>query len=369
MASAPGAPLDARAVAARAAADRAFCVALLPRVSRTFALSIEALPETLRDAVRVSYLLCRAVDTIEDEPRLAPAVRVALFDAFDALLADDAADPAAFEQACAGANLAAAGPDGELCRGAGALFRAFRALPAAQRDAVRPHVQEMSRGMRAYCARADAAGAELRLTDLPDLERYCYYVAGTVGNLLTALFEETVPGLTPAARAGARERAVSFGLGLQLVNIVKDVAEDLARGVCFLPESLAAAHGVALEQILEPEARAAGLAIVRAVSERAHAHLDRAREYVALWPAGPEGTAVRLFCAVPLGLALATLREVERGKDTLRAGATPKVSRPFVARLLISARMAAGSDQKLARLFARCEGVRPETGPVSDAVA
>jgi len=46
--------------------DRAFCQAALPRVSRTFALSIEGLPETLRDAVRAAYLLCRVVDTVED---------------------------------------------------------------------------------------------------------------------------------------------------------------------------------------------------------------------------------------------------------------------------------------------------------------
>ena len=73
-------------------ADRRFCKRLLPRVSRTFALSIEALPDSLREAVRTAYLLCRVVDTVEDAPRLSLEERVRRFDVFDALLADDQGD-------------------------------------------------------------------------------------------------------------------------------------------------------------------------------------------------------------------------------------------------------------------------------------
>src|SRR5512140_312162 len=66
---APGGPT------ATAPEDTAFCIAILPRVSRTFALSIEALPEPLRAAVRTAYLLCRVVDSIEDEASLPAAQR------------------------------------------------------------------------------------------------------------------------------------------------------------------------------------------------------------------------------------------------------------------------------------------------------
>ena len=43
---------------------------ILPDVSRTFALTIPALPAELRDVVANAYLLCRLADTIEDEPVL-----------------------------------------------------------------------------------------------------------------------------------------------------------------------------------------------------------------------------------------------------------------------------------------------------------
>ena len=353
-----------------AARDTEFCRTILPRVSRTFALSIEALPGSLRAAVRSAYLLCRVVDSIEDEPTLEGSQRSELFDIFDRLLEEgpeDGTDSAELELACVRASVGGTGADGELCRGAGAVFRSFHALPPSQRDAILPHVLEMSRGMRSYCAR----GIAPRLGDLADLERYCYFVAGTVGNLLTVLFEETVEGLSQELRRALRDRAVSFGIGLQMVNVVKDVATDFVdRGMCFLPLDLAREHGLEVERLLDPVMRDAGVAVVRAVCARAREHLRRAEEYITLWPAsgpsGRAGRAVRLFCTVPLALALATLRSVEQGDETLRAGTEPKVSRTAVARILAEGAGAATSNRALAALLGRCRedvAFAPVAGP------
>jgi farnesyl-diphosphate farnesyltransferase len=318
--------------------DREFCAEMLPKVSRTFALSITALPESLRDAVRVAYLLCRIVDTVEDDAQLCGENRERLFDLFDLLMVDDRADTSPFERLSTELGIGAGTEDQRLCVGAGAVFRCFRALVLVQRTAIRPHVLEMSRGMREYTHQADRVG-KLRLRDLEELERYCYFVAGTVGKLLTALFESEVPGLSRQVVAGVRARAVSFGLALQMVNIVKDVAADHQRGDCFLPEELAKSAGVSLDDILEPSRRDAGLMVVRAVCGRAREHLRRAEEYTMLWPVDG-GRQVRLFCTVPLALALATLREVEHGADTLVVGKTPKVSREMVVQLFADANVA-----------------------------
>jgi farnesyl-diphosphate farnesyltransferase len=327
-------------------ADREFCRQLLPQVSRTFALSIELLPANLRDAVRVSYLLCRIVDTIEDDAKLLRPDREASFDQFDALLERDELDPAGFEARCRVQwDREPPSPDITLCLGAGSVLRCFRALDDGQKQAIRPPVLEMSRGMREYSARADQEG-RLRLRDTADLERYCYYVAGTVGELLTALFEQSVPSIGEEALRQIRERSVSFGLGLQLVNIVKDVAADHERQDCFLPEDVATESGVQLADILDPLQRPLALQVVARVCARAREHLQRAREYTLLWPSAG-GEHVRLFCAVPLMLALATLEEVEAGDDTLRPGRTPKISRAQVAQIIEQARRAVTSDDVL----------------------
>ncbi len=343
--------------------DRAFCVAALPRVSRSFALSIEALPPNMREPVRVAYLLCRVVDTIEDEPDVPPELRRARFDAFDAQLMDDGAPPQPLEALFPTA--AADDHDALLCQRAGAVFRCFRALPEASREAIRPHVLEMSLGMRMYTARADALG-RLELRDVPDLERYCYYVAGTVGELLTDLFELQLPDLPAETRAELRDLAAAFGQGLQLVNILKDVPGDLERGVVFLPRSLLREHRLEPSQLLEPRRRQAGLAALRELCGRARLQLEEAKTYVRSWPL-PGGEPIRLFCAVPLLLALATLDEIEAGEDTLRPGRSPKVSRGALGRLLQRVVHAAGDDAALARLLEApsSEPRAPETSPGS----
>jgi nucleoside-diphosphate-sugar epimerase/phytoene/squalene synthetase len=291
-------------------------------------------------------------------------VRRALYDTFDAALAASARGDAGaaaladFERRSAAQGLGQSETERELCRGAGAVFRAFASLPEAQRRAIEPRVAEMSRGMRSYSERADREGG-LRLRDLADLERYCYFVAGTVGELLTDLFALSCH-VDSARLAELEARAVSFGLGLQLVNILKDVADDAARGDCFLPVLSAEQHGLDLRRVLEPSERTKGIALLRALSARAREHLTKAEEYTLLWPAGasaPAGGQVRLFCAVPLALALGTLREVELADDALVVGRAPTVSRAFVMAVFeravraATAETHAESDAELCALF------------------
>ncbi len=354
----PGSLADGGAAVA-SAADKSFCENALPGVSRTFALSIQALPAELREAICVAYLLCRVVDTVEDDRRLPPSARGSLFDAFDQALANafagDGSLGTVFEELAKSEGLGVSDHERTLCTQAGAVFRTFSSLPDVQRRAIEPRVAEMSRGMRAYSERADQENG-LRLRNVEDLEKYCYYVAGTVGELLTDLFRISFP-VDPATQRELEARSVSFGLGLQLVNILKDVAEDALRGDCFLPVKEAAEHGVSLETLLTPQDRPKGLALLRTLSARARQHLDRAEEYTLLWPGGSAGE-VRMFCAVPLALALATLREVELGDDALQPGRAPTVTRALVMKVFEDALAAtrpevAGSEKALAALFDR----------------
>ena len=140
-----------------------------------------------------------------------------------------------------------------------------------------------------------------------------------------------------------------------MVNIVKDVATDLERGDCFLPVKEAKAQGLNLDDLntlLEPEGRFAALDLLDIVIERAQKHLDAAREYTLLWPADG-GAEIRLFCAVPLAMATASLREVKKGDDTLKRGRTPKISRGEVFAILAQAKSAVKSDRALEQLFER----------------
>jgi len=342
----PRKPRSDRATSDDGEPDGTFLVRMLPEVSRTFALSIEALPEPLRSSVRTAYLLCRIVDTIEDSPHIAPERRQLLFARFES----------AFEEAEAARDLAEApewrgsdDPDHVLCRGAVRVFSTFAELEPDLRAALSAPILEMSSGMSEYCRRADRDG-RLRIESLEDLDRYCYFVAGTVGKMLTELFCWYAGDVDADLRSRVRARAVQFGQGLQLVNVLKDVSADHGRGVCYLPEDALSGRGLDRADVLRPEHRARALEVVAIVADRARAHLERAVEYTLSWPAD-RSHDVRFFCSVPLSLALATLGQVERGDETLVAGREPKVPRGRVVWIYEEARAAVSDNHRLRDLF------------------
>jgi squalene-hopene/tetraprenyl-beta-curcumene cyclase len=334
----------------------AICRRLLRDVSRTFALSIDMLPPSLRDSVGNAYLLCRIVDCIEDDARLPIDRRLTLFDAFDTVVGDDAANEEVLEPEARRAGVGETPGENELCAHAGAVLRRFRSLDRARREAIRPRVLEMSRGMREYATRA-ARDGHMRIADVADLERYCYFVAGTVGGLLTDLFALDVPGIEPDRLAELHRLAVRFGVGLQLVNIAKDVAVDLERGTCFLPANLLEHAGLAVEELLEPERSARAKRVIGSVCDLAAENLDDARAYTLGWPAGERTRAIRVFCSVPLVLALESLRVVR--ESSLARGTSPKVSRSEVFTVLRDVLASATDDRALAELLDRHARPRP----------
>lgn len=329
--------------------DVRFCFETLQKVSRTFALSIGMMPSPLRESVGVAYLLCRIVDTIEDDPSLEHSRRNYLFDVFNSLLRDDSSDPDCLARYGQGVGET---PDEEqMIAGSAAAFRTWRKLDATQRGACMPWILEMSDGMRAYSNRSGVNGG-MAIVDVPDLEAYCGYVAGTVGALLTDLFRLEVPGakVPPPSRMDDGWR---FGLGLQMVNILRDVAEDSSRGICWLPLSVLNAHNLTVGNLLDPAMRLHSERVVKSIASVARSHLRAANRYTLSWPS--EGSAVRLFCSVPLALAWLTLDEIELSSAHLELGSVPKVTREVVYAVTEKAVSLAADDLGLAAWLSALE--------------
>ena len=92
-------------------------------------------PADLRDAVVTAYLLCRILDSIEDDTKLAPREREALFDAFDTVLADDDASIAILEDLSARAAVGETSTERDICKHAARVIRSFRRLALPTREA------------------------------------------------------------------------------------------------------------------------------------------------------------------------------------------------------------------------------------------
>jgi farnesyl-diphosphate farnesyltransferase len=90
--------------------------------------------------------------------------------------------------------------------------------------------------MRQFVRRFDEKNG-LVLSDIDDLRDYCYSVAGIVGEMLTELYLLDRAELAASA-AELRDRAASFGEGLQLVNILKDAPRDGEEGRVYVPTNV-----------------------------------------------------------------------------------------------------------------------------------
>jgi farnesyl-diphosphate farnesyltransferase len=327
--------------------DEGYQDQILPHVSRTFALTIPQLPPPLRIAVTNAYLLCRIADTIEDEPALSPSETLAFLDRFKAVVAAgrgarDAAQLASEVDRRLSARTLPAERD--LILNLVRVLNVTASLTGPQRSAIQRCLTLMCYGMPRFQRSASLRG----LPCSTDLDDYCYYVAGVVGDMLTELFCEYSAAIA-RNRTKMQYLAVSFAQGLQMTNILKDVWDDRGRGACWLPQEVFTAHGLDLAQ-LSPEPANTGFdAGMRELIGVAHAHLRNALDYTLLIPATEVG--IRRFCLWAVGLAVLTLRKIYNNPG-FTAGSQVKITRSAVSMTRLLTDVSLRSDWMLHRLFA-----------------
>nr|BAL55583.1 squalene synthase [uncultured Gammaproteobacteria bacterium] len=335
--------------------DSAFQARFLDGVSRTFALTIPRLPEPVHQVIANGYLLCRIVDTIEDEATLDRAAKRRFCERFVEVV-QGRQNAAEFAQEFA-ARLSNRTPlaERELIQAIPRVIAITHKFSPADREALARCVAIMSHGM------ADFQDQDLRagLATLADLNRYCYYVAGVVGEMLTQVFCHHFPAMAKHEER-LLELAVSFGQGLQMTNILKDMWDDRERGVCWLPRDIFLAHGYELNNLRPGHRDPAFVAGLRELIAIAHGHLRNALEYTLLIPNSETG--LRDFCLWALGMAILTLRKIHRHPYFSRS-AEVKISRRSVKAVILITHLSHRHNELLRWLFGLAGSGLPGPAP------
>ena len=342
---------------------------ILPGVSRTFALTIPALPGHLAEVVTNAYLLCRLADTIEDDVALSDVQKTEYHERFVRVVeGNESPEPFAQELA---PLLSSRTLDAErdLVRNTARIIRITHGFSDAERSALMRCVTIMCRGMPEFQRNKSIDG----LPAMADLDAYCYYVAGVVGEMLTDLFLLHCPELE-SQRDRMMALAVSFGQGLQMTNILKDIWDDRQADTCWLPRSVFESHGFSLAKLDTGHGSPAFVAGLNELIGVAHAHLRNALEYSCTIPRRESG--IRKFCLWAVGLAVLTLRKIHQ-KPSFSSGAEVKVSRRTVKATILTTNIALKSNRALRLVFDRAaDGLplatremrlaRPDYGPASE---
>ncbi len=323
--------------------DDDFQTLLLEGVSRTFALTIPQLPEKLYGAVANAYLLCRIVDTIEDEVSLTAEQKKYFCSEFiDVVKTGVNAEPFAVELAplLSEQTLPA---EHTLIHVLPRVIQITHAFDDDQIDALAGCVETMAEGMPIFQAQNLHNG----LATLADLDKYCYYVAGCVGEMLAKLFCHYSPEIAKH-RDELLVLSVSFGQGLQMTNILKDIWDDAQRGVCWLPQDIFTETGFDLKNLsLETNDEKFRTGLEHLISI-AHGHLHNALIYTQKIPA--HETGIRNFCLWALGMAVLTLKKIKQNLD-FKHSEQVKITRNSVKATILATRLMGRSNSLLALLF------------------
>lgn len=230
-------------------------LALLRGVSRSFYVSIRLLPAQLRRPIAAAYLLARASDTVADTADLPAGERMdklqTLAEAIDGRLS---ARAAAAGLAASFAPLQHDAGERNLIIALPWCLSWLDELSQADRDDVRAVLRHITRGQASDIERFAPGMAPRALDSREQLDEYTYLVAGCVGEFWTDLCFRHLPGFAALPRREMRELGRDYGMGLQLVNILRDAGIDLAAGRCYFPAGELAAAGLRPQDILgEPD--------------------------------------------------------------------------------------------------------------------
>jgi farnesyl-diphosphate farnesyltransferase len=308
---------------------------LLRQVSRTFYLTLRVLPHAIYLQLSVAYLLARATDTIADT-RL---VEISRRQEALALLRKS------IEQACEGRTPLI--PDfGKLAQDQGSSAErmllenickplgVLRDFSPEDRLCIRGVLHTITHGQEMDLSRFGTASANNILeleTDL-ELDEYTYCVAGSVGEFWTKMCRAH---LFPAARVNDEaliSNGVRFGKGLQLVNILRDIPNDLRQGRCYIPRSRLHKIGLEPNDLLDPETLPRFRPLYDSYLDQAREHLRAGWQYTTMLPLSL--VRVRLACAWPVLIGQETITKL-RQANILDDRQRIKLSRPEVRRLML----------------------------------
>jgi farnesyl-diphosphate farnesyltransferase len=144
---------------------------------------------------------------------------------------------------------------------------------------------------------------------------------------------------------------VHFGKGLQMTNILKDLAKDLARGRCYLPQNMLDEFKLGPQDLRESASVAPLRPLLASLIRVTLYHLEGGWQYILAIPR--REVRLRMACLWPHLFAVKTLERVYHADDLLNPQSTVKISRREVYSIMAITTLVVFSDSLLTRYYER----------------
>src|SRR5712692_1053492 len=227
---------------------------LLRSVSRSFYLSIRILPARLREPVALAYLLARTTDTVADTTRISGTLRAEILQTLSNAIQGKDARGSIVDLVASFAPLQENANERALVESLPHCLEWLDQLSSADRNDVCAVLEKITRGQTFDLQYFDDPANIRALATAADLDEYTFLVAGCVGEFWTRLCFRHLPKFAELGEQEMLDLGKRYGMGLQLINILRDAGSDLRAGRCYFPEDeLAAAHMRAAQIVREPD--------------------------------------------------------------------------------------------------------------------
>ena len=306
---------------------------LLEGTSRSFFLSLKVLPKKIRRHIGLLYILARLADTIADSKVGENKVLLQGLKEYNTRIQDSNKGLPDFTSL---AKIQENGAEAELLSNTmipvNYLEKSDK-ITDSDREKIRTCLGIIISGQILDLERFNDASGEqiISLENEAQLDDYTYKVAGCVGEFWTHMSLDHLFQIDEVKKDILFEKAVKFGKSLQLINILRDLPEDLLMGRCYIPQDTLREYQLTAEDLLNSKNIDKFKPLFDLYLERAETYLDNAVEWIEMLPKNQY--RLRLSCMLPILIGQRTLVLLKEG-NILDANNRIKVLRPEIKKIM-----------------------------------
>ena len=305
---------------------------LLEDTSRSFFLTLKVLPRPIRKQVGLLYLLARVADTIADSKTGQVDILLDSLASWDIATSQENGEMSDLSFL---ANLQSNPAEERLLKNVDVALNAFQKISKNDQIHMRRCLKIIIGGQTLDLQRFGPANDSDEISALEndqELDDYAYRVAGSVGEFWTSMTLAHCISANGPDSEKMFELGIRFGKALQMINILRDIPEDLSFGRCYIPLNRLKEVGLDPIELREISNHDTFSPIYQSLLDITQGHLDAAEQYILMLPR----TQIRLkiACLLPVLIGQKTVNLLRTSK-ILDSTKRVKVPRKIVKRLMI----------------------------------
>jgi farnesyl-diphosphate farnesyltransferase len=320
---------------------------LLETTSRSFYPTLKYLPKKIRGQIGLLYLLSRLGDTIADSKHGETEVLIELLHGYNDAVQGRSTTLPDFSDL---AELQTNPNEAELLLNAADVIKGLEEYSEEDCQRILECLEIIVGGqlldLQRFGSEKEGGGIS-SLSSNEELDDYAYRVAGCVGTFWSKMSLAHLMTLSPEKEKVFLEKGIKFGKALQMINILRDIPEDLRLGRCYIPSEALAEHGLVPEDLSSDSNLEAFRPLYDSYLDLTNVHLEAATDYIRMLP--DKQFRLKASCMLPVLIGQRTVTLLRTG-NILDSNERIKVTRDEIksyARKLLRALIVPGGVRRL----------------------